>query len=50
MASITANNVALDDPCPSLSMNQLDDAAAPSYAQQVYSFPLPFSSYVFIYI
>ena len=42
MASITANNVALDDPCPSLSMNQMDDDAAPSKAQQVYSCPSPF--------
>ena len=35
MASITLNDVALDD-VPTVSMNQMDDAAAPSKAQQVY--------------
>ena len=37
MTSITANDVALDDPCPSPSMNQMDYDAVPSKAQQVYS-------------
>ena len=39
MTSITANDVALDDSCPSLSVNQMDDAAGPSKTQQVYSYP-----------
>ena len=39
MTSITADDLASDDPCPSLSMNQMNDAANPSKAQQVNSYP-----------
>ena len=46
MTSITADDLASDDPCPSLSMNQMNDAANPSKAQQVNSYPF-FSSHVF---
>ena len=42
MTSITADDLASDDPCPSLSMNQMNDAANPSKAQQVNSYPLLF--------
>ena len=48
MASITVNDVALDD-LSTVSMNQMDDAAAPSKAQQVYSFPSLFQVF-FLYI
>ena len=45
MTSITADDLASDDPCPSLSMNQMNDAANPRKAQQVNSYP--FSPFLF---
>ena len=42
MTSITADDLASDDPCPSLSMNEMNDAANPSKVQQVNSYPLLF--------
>ena len=39
MTSITADDLASDDPCPSLSVNQMESAANPNNAQQVYSNP-----------
>ena len=39
MTSITANDVAVDEPCPNISLNEMNDAAASSKAQQVYSYP-----------
>ena len=57
MTSITADDLASDDPCPSLSMNQMTDTANPSKAQQVNSYPLlfffssnVFSPYLCIYV
>ena len=51
LSSITANDKALDldDHCTSLSMNQIDDAATQSKAQQVYSYPSLFQA-VYLYL
>ena len=40
------DDLASDDPCPSLSMNQMNDAANPSKAQRVNSYPLLFFIFV----
>ena len=50
MTSITADDLASDDPCPSLSMNQMNDAANPSKAQQVNSYPFFFQVMGFLHI